>query len=282
LELSEEEMMKITGKTRITGLYGYPVEHTLSPSMHNAAFEHLGIDYCYLPFSVHPDSLKNAVEAIRALNLAGVNITIPHKESVISYLDHVNEEALFIGAVNTIVNQERELTGYNTDGRGFMRSLLENNIIADNKKVLIVGAGGASRAIGYYLSEKADKMYLFDIDKIKLEKLASDLSGIRGNIHVLKDTVDLSSFDLLINATPLGLKATDPVPLDVSLLSPHQTVCDLIYKKTPLLSLAAQKGCKTIDGLGMLLWQGVLAFELWTGASPPVEIMKTALINGIK
>ena len=274
--------MKITGKTRITGLYGYPVEHTLSPSMHNAAFEHLGIDYCYLPFSVHPDSLKNAVEAIRALNLAGVNITIPHKESVISYLDHVNEEALFIGAVNTIVNQERELTGYNTDGRGFMRSLLENNIIADNKKVLIVGAGGASRAIGYYLSEKADKMYLFDIDKIKLEKLASDLSGIRGNIHVLKDTVDLSSFDLLINATPLGLKATDPVPLDVSLLSPHQTVCDLIYKETSLLSLAAQRGCKTIDGLGMLLWQGVLAFELWTRTSPPVEVMRTALMRGIK
>ncbi len=153
--------MKITGKTRITGLYGYPVEHTLSPSMHNAAFEHLGIDYCYLPFSVPPDSLKSAVEAIRALNLAGVNVTIPHKESVIPYLDNVSEEASFIGAVNTIVNQDGKLTGYNTDGRGFMRSLSENNILTDNKKVLIVGAGGASRAIGYYLSEKADEVVSF-------------------------------------------------------------------------------------------------------------------------
>lgn len=274
--------MKITGKTRITGLYGYPVEHTLSPSMHNAAFEHLGIDYCYLPFSVHPDSLKSAVEAIRALNLAGVNVTIPHKESVLPYLDNVNQEALFIGAVNTIVNQEKKLTGYNTDGRGFMRSLSENNVLTDNKKVLVVGAGGASRAISYYLSEKADKLCLFDIDKIKLEKLAADLSEIRENIHILNDTADLSSFDLLINATPLGLKATDPVPLDVSILSPHQTVCDLIYKKTPLLSLATQRGCKTIDGLGMLLWQGVLAFELWTMISPPVEIMRNALMRGLK
>jgi shikimate dehydrogenase len=274
--------MRITGRTKITGLYGYPVEHTLSPLMHNAAFDHLGIDYCYLPFSVHPDSLKNAAEAIRALNLTGVNITIPHKESVIPYLDNVNEEALFIGAVNTIVNQEGKLTGYNTDGRGFMRSLSENNISADNKRVLIVGAGGASRAISYYLSEKADTLYLFDTDKIKLEKLAADLSEIRDNITILYDTADLGAFDLLINATPLGLKATDPLPLDVSVLSAHQTVCDLIYKTTHFQSLAAQKGCKAIDGLGMLLWQGVLAFELWTGTIPPVEIMRNALLCGMK
>jgi shikimate dehydrogenase len=274
--------MKITGKTKITGLYGHPVEHTLSPLMHNAAFEHLGLDYCYLPFSVHPDSLKNAVEAIRALNLAGVNVTIPHKESVIPYLDSVNEEALFIGAVNTIVNQDGRLTGYNTDGRGFMRSLAENNVSPEGKKILIAGAGGASRAIAYYLSKEADKLYLFDIDKMKLEKLSSDLSGIRDNINILNNAAELEAFDVLINATPLGLKSTDPLPFDISFLSPEQTVCDLIYKKTSLLSLAAQKGCKTIDGLGMLLWQGVLAFELWTRTAPPVEIMKTALINGIK
>ncbi len=274
--------MKITGKTKITGLYGYPVEHTLSPLMHNAAFEHLGLDYCYLPFSVRPDSLKNAVEAIRALNLAGVNITIPHKESVIPYLDKVNEEALFIGAVNTIVNQEGTLIGHNTDGRGFMRSLTENNVSPDNKKILIAGAGGASRAIGYYLGQKAERLYLFDIDKVKLRKLASDLSEIKDNINVLSDTSELGCFDILINATPLGLKTTDPVPFDISALSPEQTVCDLIYKKTPLLAQAMQKGCRTIDGLGMLLWQGVFAFELWTRTSPPVEIMKSALMNGIK
>ena len=273
--------MKVTGKTRITGLFGYPVEHTLSPLMHNAAFEHLGLDYCYLPFSVHPDSLKTAVEAVRALKLAGVNVTIPHKEAVIPYLDTVNEEALFIGAVNTIVNREGTLTGYNTDGRGFMRALSENNISPENKRVLVVGAGGASRAISYYLSEKAGRLCLYDTDKMKLEKLASDLSEIRDNIHIL-NTVDAKDFDLLINATPLGLKAADPLPMDVSRLSPGQTVCDLIYKKTPLLSLAEKKGCKTSDGLGMLLWQGVLAFELWIGTFPPVDIMRKALLSGMK
>jgi shikimate dehydrogenase len=277
-----ELIMKITGRTKITGLYGYPVEHTLSPLMHNAAFEHLEIDYSYLPFSVHPGSLNSAVEAIRALNLAGVNITIPHKEAVIRYLDEVNEEALFIGAVNTIVNRDGRLTGYNTDGRGFMRSLSENLIEPANKKILIVGAGGASRAISYYLSETAEVLSLYDIDKVKLKKLASDLSEIRGNIKIASDITDLKEFDVLINATPLGLKPADPVPIDVSALSARQTVCDLIYKDTPLLSLARQRGCKTMDGLGMLLWQGVLAFELWTRTSAPVGVMRTALSNGMK
>ncbi len=250
--------------------------------MHNAAFGHLEMDYCYLPFSVRPDFLQPAVAAIRALNLAGVNITIPHKESVIPYLDSVDEEALFIGAVNTIVHREGKLIGYNTDGRGFMRSLSENAVSAENKKVLIIGAGGASRAISYYLSEKADTLCLFDIDKIRVEKLASDLSEIRDNISVLSDIAQIDAFDVLINATPLGLKATDPLPLDVSALSSSQIVCDLLYKKTPLQSLASQKGCKTLDGLGMLLWQGVLAFELWTRTSPPVEIMRSALMSGMK
>lgn len=274
--------MKITGRTRITGLFGYPVEHTLSPLMHNAAFDYLEIDYCYLPFSVHPDFLKPAVESVKALNIAGVNITIPHKEAVIPYLDSVDEEALFIGAVNTVVNQEGKLIGYNTDGRGFMRSLSENAVSADNRNVLIVGAGGAARAISYYLSEHAAAVYLFDIDKRKVEKLASDLSAIRANISVISDIAKIDDFDLLINATPLGLKPTDPLPLDISALSSSHTVCDLLYKKTPLQSLAAQKGCKTIDGLGMLLWQGILAFELWTRTSPPVEIMRNALISGMK
>jgi shikimate dehydrogenase len=274
--------MKITGKTKITGLFGYPVEHTLSPLMHNAAFEHLGIDFSYLPFSVHPGSLDKAVEAIRALNFAGVNVTIPHKESVIQYLDEVNEEALFIGAVNTIVNREGKLTGYNTDGRGFMRSLAENLIDPEKKKILIVGAGGASRAIAYYLSEKAEELSIFDIDKIKLQKLASDLSQIRENIRVPSDISDLTGFGIVINATPLGLKPADPIPLDLSGLAPDQIVCDLIYKETPLLALAKQKGCKTVDGLGMLLWQGVIAFELWTETSAPVEVMRTALTTGMK
>ncbi len=274
--------MNITGRTKITGLFGYPVEHTLSPAMHNAAFEHLGLDYCYLPFLVHPDSLGKAVDSIRALTMAGVNVTVPHKETVIPFLDDVNEEASFIGAVNTVVNCKDRLTGYNTDGRGFMRSLAENGISVDGKKVLVVGAGGASRAVGYYLSEEASGLSIHDIDTNRLDKLVSDLSNIRGNVTALTQIDDTAGFDIIINATPLGLKKGDPSPVDISALSPAQTVCDLIYKRTSLLDLAAQKGCRTMDGLGMLLWQGVLAFELWTSALPPVDIMRTALLKAMR
>jgi shikimate dehydrogenase len=274
--------MNITGKTKITGLFGYPVEHTLSPAMHNAAFEQLELDYCYLPFLVHPDSLGKAVEAVKALTMAGVNVTVPHKEAVIPFLDEVNEEASFIGAVNTVVNLGGSLTGYNTDGRGFMRSLEENGIGIAGKNVLVVGAGGASRAIGYYLSEKAERLFIHDIDKKKLDKLASDLSQIRGNVSSLARIDNLPRFDIIINATPLGLNKGDPSPVDIGALLAAQTICDLIYKKTSLLDQAAQKGCRTMDGLGMLLWQGVLAFELWTSVSPPVDVMKNALLRGIQ
>jgi len=273
--------MNITGRTKITGLFGYPVEHTLSPAMHNAAFRHLGLDYCYLPFRVHPDLLGQAVDSVKALNMAGVNVTVPHKEAVIPFLDEVNEEALFIGAVNTVVNSDGKLVGYNTDGRGFMRSLAEKDITAGNKKVLVVGAGGASRAISYYLSEKAERLFLFDLDGDKRDKLVSDLSRIRNNVTGLAGPGPAEEYDIIINATPLGLKKGDPLPFGASGLTPGHIVCDLIYKQTPLLEAAQAKGCTTVNGLGMLLWQGVLAFELWTKLTPPVEVMRTALLEGM-
>lgn len=274
--------MNITGTTKVTGLFGYPVEHTLSPAMHNAAFKHLGLDYCYVPFLVHPDSLGKAVEAVRALTMAGVNVTVPHKEAVIHLLDEVSEEAAFIGAVNTVVNNGGRLIGHNTDGRGFMRSLEENGIAVAGEKILLVGAGGASRAVGYYLSERAGSLSIYDIDTKKLNRLVSDLSQIRENVLAIQRIDQQSGFGIIINATPLGLKKDDPPPVDLKALLPTQTVCDLIYKKTPLLDFASQKGCATMDGLGMLLWQGVLAFELWTSVSPPVEIMRTALLEGMR
>ena len=272
--------MQINGKTRITGLFGYPVEHTLSPAMHNAAFEAMGLDYCYVPFLVHPEYLEDAVRAIRALNLPGVNVTVPHKEKVLPFLDEIYEEASFIGAVNTIVNSDGKLTGYNTDGRGFIQSLLENDISIEAKNILIIGAGGASRAISYYLSQKTQTLSLYDIDKEKLEKLVRDLKKIRNNVSRLDDISNIEKYQIIINATPLGLKEKDPLPFNVSLLKKGQTVCDLIYKQTRLLEEASKKGCVTLNGLGMLLWQGVFAFELWTGKKPPVEVMRDALIKG--
>lgn len=269
--------MKIHGTTKVTGLFGYPVEHTLSPAMHNAAFEYLGLDYCYVPFLVKPEMLEDALKAVRALDLAGVNVTIPHKERVIQLLDAVHEEASFIGAVNTIQNTGGRLTGYNTDGRGFMESLVNAGVSVEGKAILIIGAGGACRAISYYLSEKAAELNIFDIDEKKVEKVVHDLSTIRTNVGRTRNLDTLEGFDLVINATPLGLRDSDPTPVDVSLVTDKMTVCDLIYKKTPLLRAASEKGCKTLDGLGMLLYQGVLAFEIWTGIKPPVDIMRNAI-----
>lgn len=271
--------MKISGKTGIVALLGFPVGHSLSPAMHNAAFEHLGLDFCYVAFPVAPELLQDAVRAVRALGLRGVNVTVPHKEKVISFLDEVSEEASFIGAVNTILNSNGVLKGYNTDGRGFMESLSEAGISAEGKRVLIIGAGGACRAVSYYLSEAAHTLQIYDIDNDKVEGLVRDLTRIRSNVSRLGSLDSLDGIDILINATPLGLKDTDPSPVDISLITGNITVCDLIYKETDLLRTASLKGCRTLNGLGMLLYQGLLAFEIWTGIRPPVDIMRNAIIG---
>jgi shikimate dehydrogenase len=273
--------MKVSGKTKVIGIFGYPIEHTLSPAMHNAAFEALGLDICYAAFRVEPGNLPEAVNSVRALNMPGVNITIPHKESVMPLLDHVNDEAAFIGAVNTVVNSEGSLTGYNTDGRGFMHSLSEAGISIDGKDIVVIGTGGASRAISYYLSEKASSIALYDVDRAKKVKLANDLLKIRNNIVQMKSIEDIKSPHLIINATPLGLKSDDPLPLNPDSITPEMIVCDLVYKKTALLKEAESKGAGILDGSGMLLWQGVLAFELWTRKKPPVDVMRRTLLSQI-
>ncbi len=274
--------MDVSGKTRITGIFGYPIEHTLSPAMHNAAFQELGLDNCYIPFKVDPKDLPDAVMAIRSLNLLGVNITIPHKEKVLPLLNEVNEEAQFIGAVNTIVNKDGFLTGYNTDGRGFMSSLTEHGISAEGKNIVIIGTGGAARAVSYYLSEKASQLSLFDIEPVKAKNLTDDLKMIRDNINLLESIDDIGKPDIIVNATPLGMKPDDPLPLNPDLITSEMTICDLVYKNTKLLQEADKKGAKNIDGSGMLLWQGVLAFELWTGVKPPVDLMRKMLLSNIK
>lgn len=269
--------MKISGKTTITGIFGYPIEHTLSPAMHNAAFEATGLDYCYVPFLVHPDGLENAVKAIRSMNIRGINITVPHKEKVMPFLDEIREEARFIGAVNTIVNTEGRLVGFNTDGRGFMKSLNESGISVKDKDILIIGAGGAARAAGYYLCMEARSLTLYGRTQSKVERLAGDLRKVGDVVSTIDNLSDIERFRMIINATPLGLKHDDPLPFDANKLGKEQIVCDLIYKNTRLLKEASEKGCSIVNGLGMLLWQGALAFELWTGIMPPVDVMRRVL-----
>ncbi len=278
--------MNIGGKTKIASLFGYPVEHTLSPAMHNAAFAHLGLDYCYVPFSVRPEHLKDAVSGIRAMSMAGVNVTVPHKERIMEFLDSVDEEASFIGAVNTVRLSGDRLEGFNTDGPGFMCALAEAGISVAGRNVLVIGCGGAARAIGYYLCREAGKVGLFDVDETRARALTKHLNSVGNNVlqagpDDIKDAGFIQGADVIINATPLGLKPADPLPVDPSLISPEQIVCDLIYKDTPLLRAASATGCRTLDGLGMLLWQGVIAFEIWTGIKPPIEVMKKALLEKI-
>lgn len=274
--------LKINGKTKITGIIGCPIKHTLSPAMHNAAYESLSLDYCYVPFLVSPDALEDAIKAIKALNILGINVTVPHKEKVMTYLDETDREAAFIGAVNTLVNSDGRLIGYNTDGRGFMQSLAESAIDPRDKDILIIGAGGAARALGYSLVQEAKSLSLFGRSKMRVHNLVHDLNRIKNSVSSCMDLSAVGRYHMIINATPLGLKKEDPLPLDTSSLKPGQIVYDLIYKRTRLLEHASERGCVTVSGLGMLLWQGVFAFELWTGRRPDVEVMRNALLHAMK
>lgn len=273
--------MNINARTKVVALLGHPVEHSLSPAMQNAAFAEMGLNYCYVCLPVRPEMLGGAVEGLRALSFAGANVTVPHKEAVLPFLDEMDGEASFIGAVNTVVNREGRLTGYNTDGRGFMRSLEEEGIPVDGGKILVVGSGGAARAISYYLSEKAAEVSLFDVDYARAGKLALDLASRGRNVRAIRELDGLAEAAVVINATPLGLKESDPLPFDVRGLRTGQTVVDLIYRETRLLREAAKQGLRGLSGLGMLLWQGVLASELWTGRTPPHDVMRKALLKAM-
>jgi len=273
--------MRIAGTTKVTGLMGCPVAHSLSPLMQNAAFAHLGLDYCYVPFLVRPEDLAAALEAIRALNISGMNVTVPHKERVMEHLDEVASEAREIGAVNTICNDGGRLVGYNTDAAGFMRALAEEGIEVRGMQVLIIGAGGAARAVAHPLCREASFLHIYNRNRERAESLRDHLARFSGTVRVAsaEDMTGsgLGDIGLVINTTPLGLKTDDPLPLEPSFLRRGQWVCDLIYHETRLLREARLAGCKTMDGLGMLLWQGAYAFQLWTGAAAPVDIMRGAL-----
>jgi len=273
--------MNIDARTKVVGLLGHPVEHSLSPAMQNAAFAEMGLNYCYVCLPVRPEMLGRAVAGLRALSFAGANVTVPHKEAVMPLLDELDGEASFIGAVNTVVNRDGRLSGYNTDGRGFMKSLEEEGISVDGERILVVGSGGAARAICYYLSEKAAEVRLFDVDYAKAGKLALDLASRGRNVRAINQLEGLEEAAIVINATPLGLKESDPLPFDVRGLRTGQTVVDLIYRETSLLREAAKQGLRGLSGLGMLLWQGVLASELWTGRMPPHDVMRKALLQAI-
>nr|WP_300094433.1 shikimate dehydrogenase [Sedimentibacter sp.] len=276
--------MIISTKTKLVGLLGYPLGHSMSPVMHNAAFENLSLDKIYIPIEVLPENLETVVKGMTKMNFEGFNVTIPHKIEIMKYLDETDEYARCIGAVNTVKIKDGKLKGYNTDGIGFLRSYEESTKDKiEGKNVFIIGCGGASRAVSMTLAlNKANKIYICNRTHDKALNLAEDIkrqTKIRCEA-VLYDHEEvikaLQDTDVLINTTSVGMSPNiEESPLDKRLLDKRLTVCDIVYnpRKTRLLKDAEEKGCRIVEGLAMLVYQGAEAFEIWTDVKAPSDIM---------
>lgn len=276
--------MNIKGSTNIVGLIGHPVEHSFSPPMHNAAFKALDMDYAYVAFDVDPSNLKSSIEGAKSLNIKGFNVTIPHKIDVMEFLDEIDEVAGLIGAVNTI--DFKDMKGYNTDGIGAVKAIEEVTSIK-GKNVVVAGAGGASRAISFYIAKYgADSLTILNRNTDKADKLAGDVSesGLISNVKsdsISKINSYLDYVDILINTTPIGMHPNvnaEPIAT-ADHLHEDMAVFDAVYNpnETVLLKEAIKAGAKPVYGIKMLLYQGVESFRIWTGENPPVDVMEKAL-----
>jgi shikimate dehydrogenase len=281
----------ISGKTKICAVIGDPIEHTISPAIQNAAFQALGLDYLYLPFRVEAAELENAIQGLRALQLRGFNVTIPHKVAVLDYLDEIDDLARNLGAVNTVVNREGCLKGYNTDAAGFFQALINRGVNPAGKNITILGAGGAARAVAFILADKGANLTILNRDQGRAQKLADSLMRLfRREIAVdglpnrnLRKILENTA--ILVNTTSVGMQPQiGASPLSGGLIKKGQVVFDLIYNpgRTALLEEAQAAGATTIGGLEMLVQQGAAAFELWTGRQSPLDVMRQAAIEALK
>ena len=279
----------ITGYTRIVGVMGAPVEHSRSPQMHNAALAKAGLDYVYVPFHVHPGDIARALEGFKALNVVGINVTLPHKEAVLPYLTSISREAALIGAVNTLSFRDGEIHGDNTDAEGFLRALQETEGGDGEhrlfREVVVLGAGGAARAVVVALAlAGAKRILIANRTTTKAVALAEEMQQ-KTNVTMhgmgLTDArVDeaVRKSTLLVNTATASMDAAAPLLIDDTVLSPHTFVYDIVYTPpvTPLMHAAAERGCKTLGGMGMLVHQGALAFEKWTGIKPCISVFREA------
>ncbi len=267
--------MKINAKTKICAIIGNPVGHSLSPAMHNAGYENLSLNFAYLAFSIR--DVKHVIAGIRALNFVGVSVTAPHKVRVMSFLDTIDSTAKNIGAVNTIVNRNGKLIGYNTDSQGALKALEEKTTLK-NKRVVLIGAGGAARAIAFGLKEKEVNVLILNrtLDKVKL--LANSIGADFGDLSRLSE---IKNSDILIHATPTGMNpSTDTSIVPKEYLHKDLLVFDIVYnpKETKLLRDAKEMGCEIVYGYKMLLYQAVLQFALFTKKNAPLAIMEKELL----
>ena len=274
-----------SGSTRLYGIMGYPIGHSLSPLMHTLAFRHHGLDAVYVPFSVAPEDLAKAVAGAMALGVAGFNVTIPHKEAIMACLDEVTDEARAIGAVNTVHAQDGRTTGYNTDGAGFLQPLQNLGAPLNELAVCVLGAGGAARALAAALLDAGcPQLVITNRTHARSERLAADLQKRFVAVEVravpMSDAADAARQSrLLVNATSIGMHEGDEPLLPNRCFGPDQIVYDIVYRplNTPFLQAARAAGTTTIGGLDMLLGQGAAAFTIWTGLAFPLEAVRPAL-----
>ena len=283
---------RITGHTELIGLMAYPIRHSNSPAMHNEAFAYLGLDYAYLAFEVDNSTLEDAVKGLRALKMVGSNVSMPNKTVVGQYLDKLSPAAELCGAVNTITNENGVLTGHITDGIGFMQALQDNDIDVIGKKMTIAGAGGAATAIEIQAAlDGVKEISIFNIhDKfwdnaVETVRKINERTGCKASLYDLDDKEQLrkeiENSYLLVNATGMGMKPLEGqtwLP-DTSYLRPDLICADTVYAplETRFLSMCKEAGCKHMNGMGMMLFQGAAAFKLWTGKDMPIEHMKEVL-----
>jgi shikimate dehydrogenase len=281
--------MRIDGHTRLAFVLGHPVSHSLSPAMHRAALQAIGLNAAYLPWAVPPERLAAAVQGLRAMgNLLGANVTVPHKEAIVPFLDSLTPEADAMGAVNTLIPRDGALVGDNTDGAGFLAALRQDlRCQARGITAAILGAGGSARAIALCLARSgARRLFLLNRHPERSARLAELVQARHPSCRVTAQALfpewhtDLApDLQLVVNTTSVGLQATDPPLFLYASLSPPVIVCDLIYNppETPLLAVARARGCLATNGLAMLVHQGALAFERWTGRPAPVDAMREAV-----
>ncbi len=278
----------LTGKTRLVGVIGWPIEHSVSPPMHNAAFEALGLDWCYVPFAVAPERVAEALSGVRVLGLRGINATVPHKQALLSLVDELTPAARAIGAVNTVVIAENGRTlGHNTDAAGFLRSLREAGVAPEGASALVLGAGGAARAVVYALASIGARVTILNRTPARAEALAADMAGAaageppRAGALTPEALVALGAgADLVVNSTSLGMwphTETSPWPEEVPFPG-GAFLYDLVYnpRRTRLMAQAEAAGARAVDGLRMLVHQGAEALTMWTGVAAPVEVMYRA------
>ena len=271
--------------SRLYGIFGYPIAHSLSPLMHTLAFRHHGLDAVYLPFAVAPDDLGKAVAGAVALGIGGFNVTIPHKEGIMACLDDVTDEAKAIGAVNTVHVQDDRAIGHNTDGAGFLLPLERMEAPLDRLDACVLGAGGAARALAAaLLGAGCPRLVIANRTVARGERLAADLRPRHPDADIrpigMADAVDAARRSrLVVNSTSIGMHPGDDSPLPDGCLGPDHVVYDIVYRPlvTPFLRQARAAGAAAIGGLDMLIGQGAAAFTIWTGLSFPLETVHTAL-----